>query len=70
MHTDAARRLVDTIREASAQARHVETGEVAPTARAALEAELGAALSELTKFRRRLARSPQLRSQPRSRQRR
>lgn len=27
MHTNAARRLVDTIREASAQARHVETGE-------------------------------------------
>lgn len=69
MHTEAARRLVDTIREASAQARHVETGEVSPTARAVLEAELGAVLSDLTKFRRRLARSPQPRSQPRRRKR-
>lgn len=56
LHTDAARRLVETVKEAAAQARHLEASQVSPADRAELAASLSTALADLTKLRRRLAR--------------
>jgi len=56
MQTEATRRLVDTVKELAAQSRHIEAGELDPTDGAALGVALGAALTDLGKLRRRLAR--------------
>jgi hypothetical protein len=59
LHTDASRRLVATVKEAAAQARHIEASQVSAADCAQLAAALGAALTDLTKLRRRLARRTQ-----------
>ena len=57
MHTEAARRLVEAVREAAAQARHVEASHLSPTDAAALSAALELGAADLSKFRRRLRRA-------------
>ena len=57
MHTEAARRLVEAVREAAAQARHVEASHLSPTEAAALSAALELGAADLSKFRRRLRRA-------------
>jgi hypothetical protein len=59
LHTDASHRIVATVKEAAAQARHIEASQVSSADCADLAAALGAALTDLTKLRRRLARRTQ-----------
>ena len=59
LHTDASRRLVTTVKETAAQARHIEANQVSSADCAELAAALGVALTDLTKLRRRLARRSQ-----------
>lgn len=55
-HADVARRLVAMVKEAAAQARHLEASQVNPADHAELAAGLSTALTDLTKLRRRLLR--------------
>lgn len=65
MHTDAARHLVGTVREAAAQARHVHADQLDHADSAALAAALADALSDLRVFRRQLGQRPRTRRSPR-----